>query len=119
MPTNNFPNIGYINYGRDHNFFQSASITATTFGGGSVDGYQPDMIITFPTYGVIFTNETAGQVVEYSFNGTTVHGQLDGAVTSTTRTLTFLNRTVSPIWFRLKSGSGGPSTVTVTAWCIR
>ena len=22
-------------------------VTATTFGGGSVDGYQPDMIITF------------------------------------------------------------------------
>lgn len=116
MVTNNFPGVKYISIGKDYNFFQSASISATTFGGGSVDGYQPDMLITFSTHGVMFTNETAGQVVEYSFNGRTVHGQLDGATTSTTRSLTFQNRAVSLIWFRLKSGSAGPATVTVTAW---
>jgi hypothetical protein len=119
MTTNRFPNIGYTTLGRDFNFFESASITATGFGSGSDDGYQPDMIITFPTYGLIFTNETSGQVVEYSFNGSTVHGQLDGTATSTTRSVTFLNRVVSKIWFRLKSGSGGPATVTVTAWATR
>lgn len=119
MTTNNFPNIGFITHGRDFNFFQSTSITATVFGASTVDGYQPDMVITFPSYGLIFTNETSGQVVEYSFNGTTVHGQLDGTTTSTTRIMTFLNRQISCIWFRLKSGSAGPATITVTAWGIR
>jgi hypothetical protein len=120
MPTNNFPNIGYITYGRDHNFYQSETVTATTFGGGSVDGYQPDMIITFPTYGIMFTNETTGQVVEYSFNGTTVHGVLDGtsAPISTTRVVMFNNRVVSLIWFRVKAGSSS-AVVTVTAWGTR
>lgn len=116
MPTNNFPNIGYINYGRDHNFYQAATITATTFGGGSVDGYQPDMIITFPTYGVMFTNESTGVVVQYSFNGNTVHGVLDGTATSTTRVVLFNNRVVSLIWFRVVSGS---ANITVTAWGTR
>lgn len=116
MTTNNFPGIKYKTIGKDFNFFQSASISATSFGGESLDGYQPDMIITFPTNGIMFTAETAGQVVEYSFNGQTVHGVLDGATTSTTRVVKFDNRTVSLIWFRLKSGSAGPATVTVTAW---
>jgi hypothetical protein len=116
MTTNKFPNIGYKTRGRDFNFYQALPITATTFGGGSTDGYQPDMIITFPTYGLIFTNETSGQIVEYSFNGNTVHGQLDGTSTSTTRIMTFLNRQISTIWFRVKSGSSGTINVTVTAW---
>lgn len=119
MPTNNFPFVGFITNGRDFNFYQSESITAVAFGAGAVDGYQPDMVITFPTYTVIFTNETSGQVVEYSFNGTTVHGVLDGSTTSTTRIMKFENRQIACIWFRLKSGSGGPATVTVTAWGIR
>jgi len=120
MSSNTFPGIGYITNGRDFNFFQSISVTATTFGGGSVSGQQPDILISFPTYGIIFTNETPGQVVEYSFNGTTVHGQLDGAVTSTTRVVTFLNRAIGNlVWFRLKSGSSGPATITTTAWATR
>lgn len=121
MPTNNFPNVGFITQGRDFNFFQTESVTATVFGGNAVDGYQPDMVITFPTYGIILTNETTTgtAIIEYSFNGTTVHGVLNGASTSLTRTMTFLNRQVSCIWFRLQSGSAGPITVTVTAWGIR
>jgi len=109
--------------GRDFNYFSSTIVSWTQFGasdGYTVDdGYGPDLVITFPTYGLIFTNETSGQVVEYSFNGTTVHGVLDGTTTSTTRVVTFLNRQQSLIWFRLKSGSGGPATITVTAWATR
>jgi hypothetical protein len=119
MPTNNFPRVGYITQGRDFNFFQIYSVSETSFGGASVDGYQPALVITFPTAGLIFTNETSGQVVEYSFNGQTVHGQLDGTSTSTTRIMTFLNRPVCCIWFRLKSGSAGPASITTTAWGIR
>ena len=62
MPTNNFPGIGYTTLGRDFNFYQKLSVTAITYGGGSVDGYQPDMIITFPTQSVIMLNEGTGVV---------------------------------------------------------
>jgi hypothetical protein len=109
--------------GRDFNYWSSTSVSWTQFGASdgytTEDGYGPDLVITFPTYGLIFTNETSGQVVEYSFNGSTVHGVLDGTATSTTRVVTFLNRQQSLIWFRLKSGSAGPATITVTAWGTR
>jgi hypothetical protein len=119
MPTNNYPNIGYINYGRDFNFFQKFSITATTFGGGSVDGYQPDTILTFPTQAVMFLNLGSGStnVIEYSFNGTTVHGELNP--TEPSAGMVFDNRVISLIWFRVQAGSTGPITVSVQAWGIR
>ena len=105
--------LGPINIGRDYNFFQKKSVTKTTFG-VSADGYACDMIITFPTQGLIFINEGSG-TVEYSFNGNTVHGELDSASTST-KMLTFNDRVVSKIWFRVKSGSSGPIVVSVQAW---
>lgn len=126
MSSNNFPNIGYISYGRDFNFFQKYSVTATTFGGDTVDGYQPSMIITFPTYGVIFTNlaldgytdgYTGNSIVEYSFNGQTVHGELGS--NDNNISLTFENRVISLIWFRIQSGSSGPIPISVQAWGVR
>lgn len=118
MPTNNFPGIGYKNQGRDYNYFQKTAVSATVFGAGSVDGYQPDQIITFATFGVIFNTEgSSTNTVEYSFNGNTVHGEL---VPGTNRaTLNFSNRPISMIWFRVKAGSSGPITVSVEAWGIR
>jgi hypothetical protein len=113
MTTNNYPGIGYTTAGRDFNFFQKISVTATTFGGGSVDGYQPDTIITFPTQGVMMLNEGSG-VVEFSFNGTTVHGELNSANASIG--LSFDNRIVSKVWLRVQSGSTGPITIAIYAW---
>lgn len=113
MVTNRFPGIGYKNQGKDFNFFEKLSVTATTFGGNSIDGYQPDMIITFTTNGVIFINEGTG-VVEYSFNGNTVHGELDS--TKASAELIFNDRVVSMIWFRVKSGSSGPIIISVHGW---
>lgn len=110
------------NQGKDFNFFQKLDVNWAQFGapdGYTVeDGYGPDMIIPFSTYGLIFNTEGAsGKVIEYSFNGQTVHGEL---VPGTNRqTLTFLNRPASLIWFRLKSGSSGPITISVEAWGIR
>jgi hypothetical protein len=117
--TNSFPGVGKITYGRDNNFFQRASITATSFGAASTDGYQPDMVITFSTQFIVFINTTASasnKVLEYSFNGTTVHGELDVATGSQTVKIEMPFRVVSKIWFRIKSGSTGPLTVTVQAW---
>lgn len=116
MVTNNFPNIGYKTQGKDFNFFQKLAVVATTFGGNSVGGQQPDFIISFTTQGLLFLNEGSG-VVEYSFNGITVHGELDS--TGASKGLSFDNRVASMIWFRVKSGSSGPITVSVHAWSIQ
>lgn len=116
MPSNNYPGIGYTNYGRDWNFFGKVTVSATTFGGGSIDGYQPDVVITFTTQGVQFLNLGSG-VVEYSFNGITVHGELNSQNASAG--LTFDNRVVSKIWFRVQSGSNGPIIISVQAWSIQ
>lgn len=104
------------NQGRDYNYFQKTAVNWSTFGGGASDGYGPDQIITFSTQGVMFLNEGSG-VVEYSFNGNTVHGELDSS--KITAGLSFDNRVISMIWFRVKSGSTGPITISVQAWGIR
>ena len=116
MPTNNFPGIGYTTLGFDHNFFQKVAVSATTFGGGSVDGYQPDLIITFNTQTVMFLNLGSGatNVVEYSFNGQTLHGELNP--TNPSAGLVFDGRPVSKVWFRVQAGSSGPISVSVQAW---
>lgn len=113
MTTNNFPGVGYKTQGRDFNYYTKLAVSATTFGGSSVDGYQPDIIIKFPTYGLIFLNEGSG-VVEYSFNGTTIHGELDS--TKASSGLSFDNRVVSLAWFRVKAGSTGPINISIHAW---
>jgi hypothetical protein len=125
MPTNNFPNIGKVTYGYAHNYFNKLSVTWTVFGANAVDGYQPDMIINLlePTYTVIITNLTttttpaATSVIEYSFDGNTVHGELGNHINNLS--LTFGNRVISTIWFRIQSGSSGPLEVSVQAWNVR
>lgn len=108
--------------GRDFNFFQRATVTWSQFGAPdgytTLDGYGPDMVITFPTYGVIF-HHTSGDPVEYSFNGSTVHGELTapGADGYGRTTLVFENRAMSLIWFRLKSGT--TANISVEAWGTR
>lgn len=110
--------IGKNTKGRDYNFFKRVAVSNTTFG-VSTDGYQPDIIITFPTVsgGVIFTTEgLSTNTVEYSFNGNTVHGELIPGTTSDRRTLTFYHRNVSMVWFRVKAGSSGPINIVIEAW---
>lgn len=117
MVTNNFPGISKKTRGHDFNFYQKLNVNWSTFGGNSVDGVQPDMVITFSTQSIMFLNENSSGVVEYSFNGNTVHGELDPTLPS--RGLSFDNRVISMIWFRVKSGSTGPITIRVDAWGVR
>ncbi len=125
MPSNNFPNIGKVTYGYAHNYFNKLAVNWTTFGGGAVDGYQPDMIINLPepTYTVIITNlstptvPVSTSVIEYSFDGNTVHGELGNHINNLS--LTFENRVISCIWFRVQSGSSGTINVSVQAWGVR
>jgi len=102
-----------ITYGRDFNFYKKMSVSATAF------NTDADMIITFTTQGVQFLNLGSGtaNVIEFSFNGNTVHGELDASRVSAG--ITFDNRVVCKIWFRIQSGSTGPVDVSVNAWSIQ
>lgn len=100
-----------ISYGRDYNFFQSATPGSATPGTFATDC---DVVINLlaPTYTVTLW-APSGTVVQYSFNGNTIHGTLDGSGATAPASLTFQNRVISKIWF---AGSG---TVRVEAWAIR
>jgi hypothetical protein len=100
--------------GRDYNYFNKVAVNWTTFGGGN--NGNPDCFISFTTQGIQFLNLGSGttNVVEYSFNGQTVHGELNPS--NATQGLTFDSRIISLIWFRLQSGSSGPVTISIQAW---
>ncbi len=101
-----FTNIGKRTQGRDFNLFERVSVTSSTFQN------NPDLVVHFPNTGIMFMNEGSG-IIEVSFNGNTVHTELNSADTS--KTLTFYHRQVSTIWLRVKSG--GPSiNLRVEAW---
>jgi hypothetical protein len=125
MPSNNFPNIGKLTYGYAHNYFSKVAVTWTAFGGGAVDNLQPDMIINLmePTQTVIITNlstptvPVTTSVIEYSFDGNVVHGELGSHINNLS--LTFDNRVISTIWFRVQTGSSGTINVSVQAWGVR
>lgn len=107
--------------GPSFDFYSRQTVTWATFGhdGYTVaDGYVPDVIIPFSTYGIIILLETASAVVEFSFNGTDVHGRLDSSVTNgVAQKYVYENRVNSFIWFRIISGSS--PVVQVQAWSIR
>jgi hypothetical protein len=111
MPTNNFPGVGYTNAGHNKNFFQKITVTATGFGSNSVDGYQPDAIITFPTQGVLILNEDAASVVQISFNGYSVAEELNPVIV---KGVSYDFRTISKIWLKITSGSS--AVVSIRAW---
>ena len=95
-----------INYGKDFNYFNKLSVSIT-------DGYFPtecQILIPFSTYTVTFGLESGG-LVEYSFNGITLHGDMTDGYAS--EHLVFENRVISKIWFR------GAGTIRVEAWGIR
>ena len=120
---NPFPTIGFITQGQDFNYFQKSDVTWTSFGQyASVDGYgnSPDQIIylSVPTQTVIMTNLSgtpSSNIVEYSFNGQTIHGELGSNTNNIS--LTFANRVISCIWFRMQTG--GSAIVSVQAWSTR
>ncbi len=127
IPINVVTKIKAKTTGRDYNFFEKKSVSGTVFGSSNsdgysvTDGYNCDSFITFPTAGVIFHTEGSSattSIIEYSFNGTTVHGELVPATATDAgrTTLTFFNRKITAIWFRVKSGSTGPITVSIEAW---
>jgi hypothetical protein len=118
--------------GRDYNYFNKIAVSWSAFGGGNSG--NPDVFIPFSTDWVQFINLTVDgyvptsspsqfspssvSVVEYSFNGNTVHGELGSGAHNVE--LTFQDRVIGLIWFRLQSGSGpGTVNVSVQAFGIR
>lgn len=96
--------------GKDFNYFNKFSVTATTFGATcDLQIPMPIRVLTFQNEGTLTTH-----AIEYSFNGNTVHG--DMIPTKGSASLIFEDRAVTTIWFRVASGSTGPITVRIEAW---
>jgi len=80
-----------------------------------VDGYAfpdtPQVNLGFNSQGIAFLNKSSIYTIQYSFNGTTIHGDLDPADES--KGIIFDHRIESKIWFR---AVGGYATVRVEAW---
>ena len=102
--------MGKITNGFDWNFFDKISVSSSTFNNTA------DVFIPFTTQGVMLLNLGTG-VVEVSLNGNTVHMELNSANASAG--LTFDNRVIGKIWFRIQTGSSGPIVVSVNAWATR
>lgn len=110
MPAPTKPNTPFEKNtaGRDFNFYTKINVDTFEF------SEECDTIITFTTQSVMMLLENNTGIVEYSFNGNTVHGELNSALPS--RAISFDNRKISKIWFRLESGSLGPLKVRIDAW---
>lgn len=97
-----------ITYGRDFNFFQKITVTNGIFNANA------DMVITFPTEGVIFLNESSSTTVQISFNGNTIHDEINSNLILG---VVYDDRVISKIWFQITSGAS--ATISVRAWGIR
>lgn len=87
-------------------FFQKFTVTGANF---NSDGYQ----FGFVSNGLILSNEgETGNIVEYSFDGIHVHGELDPS--AATKCITCPNRQECVIFLRLKDGTS--AIVRVEAW---
>ena len=88
------------------NFFDRVNVTTGDFGDCAVSW-------DFISSGILLLNEgTAGNVVQYSFDGISVHGDLNPSLASAG--IGFDERHQCKIYFRLSSGSG--ALVRVEAW---
>lgn len=91
-----------ITDGVDFNRFLDVGVT------GAVFPAEADALLLIRGPSISFYMKNAGAAdVEYSFNGTTVHGRL---LAGTERFYPF--RRVSKVWFR----AAGPTTVEIEAW---
>lgn len=80
----------------------------------TIDGYDfpvdPQVVFRFHSAAITFLNR-GSYIIEYSFDGETLHGDLNPADAS--NGLTFDNRVENRVWFRATDGYGD---VRVEAW---
>jgi hypothetical protein len=87
-----------------YNYFEVLAVAPATFPA------DPQIIFGFLSDGFTFLNRGA-TVVEYSFDGVTLHGDLNPADSS--KSVIFNGRTEDRVWFRAPAGAG---TVRVEIW---
>lgn len=98
-----------INHGRDSNFFKKITFNNTDW------SEDAEFIFNLPgqfSFSLLNENTNAAEIIEYSFNGNTLHG--DMTPTKASHGVVFDNRRVSKIWVR--SPSGASVTLRVEAW---
>jgi hypothetical protein len=96
-----------ITNGKDFNFFTKVNVSNAVFAESS------DVIFNFRgQFSFSLINEGSG-IVEYSFNGSVLHGDMKPG--SPSEALFFDNRRVSKIWFRALSGT---NTIRIEAWAV-
>lgn len=96
-----------ITNGKDFNLFEKITVTSATF------TTEADTVINFRHQrGLSLWNMSGSTTVEYSFNGTTIHGELVGGTAYAG--FVWENRVVSQIWLRITSGVS--ANVRVEAW---
>lgn len=86
------------------NYFEVITVGSSSFPA------TPQVNFEFLSQGFALLNR-GSNTIEYSFDGTNVHGDLNPSDASAG--MTFDHRVESKIWFRY---SGGTSTVRVEAW---
>ena len=103
-------NEGPITNGTDFNFFEIVTVNKQEFMPNGND--DADVFINIKNQITVSLCNYGGQTVEYSFNGTTVHGDMRPG--TPTQAIFFDNRKVSKVWFRVPSGL--PVEMRVEAW---
>ncbi len=97
-----------ITNGKDFQFFEKTDVSSLSFGGNA------DVAFNFRGQQSLSIVNEGSDVIEYSFNGNTVHG--DMTPSTPTAAIFFDNRRVSKIWFRVAAGGSGTHTIRVEAW---
>lgn len=95
--------LGPRTLGKDRFFFQRKEITSNVFNDSA------DVALSLITKNsVLLINEGPG-IVQYSFNGTTVHGELNNTIG--TNAVSVNNPSIVKIWFKIKSGTNASITI--------
>jgi hypothetical protein len=93
--------------GKDFNHFERITVDGYVF----ADYADTQFLFRFSNLTFSLVWEGTG-VIEYSFNGETVHGDMENG--QPTQAIFFDDRVVPGIWFRLVSGAGGD--VRIEGW---
>lgn len=92
----------------DNNFFAIVTVSNADFDGYTDWGFNSSGIL------LALENGSNNDVIEYSFNGTTVHGRMK--VNTITAGLAFDKRIQTRIYFRKTAGPSSSIDVRVEAW---
>jgi hypothetical protein len=96
----------------DFNFFNKISISDTEFSN------DYDAIIPFRKSNMSFSfcleNAASGNIIEYSFDGETVHGDME--YDTPTQAMFFDDRIFTKVWFRAKTSGDIGVIIRIEAW---